>query len=162
MSGLPRALMRQVGEPDVLARPADLGAYAYDAFGASGERHLPDAVVFPATTEEVAGVVQVCAQHDVPVVPRGAGTGYAGGSIPTRGGVVVTLVRMNRILGVEADAQRMQVEAGAITAHIHHRALTHGLYYPPDPGSSTTCTIGGNIACNAAGPHPRRHGGTAD
>jgi glycolate oxidase len=146
----------------VLARPADLAAYAYDAFGASGERHLPDAVVFPATTEEVAGVMQVCAHHGAGVVPRGAGTGYAGGAIPLRGGVVLNLVRMNRILGVEPDAQRIHVEAGVITAHVHHRALAHGLYYPPDPGSSSTSTIGGNIACNAAGPHTLRYGVTAD
>ena len=162
MSRLLRDLTHQVGQEQVLARPADLAAYAFDAFGASGERHLPDAVVFPATTEEVAGVVQVCAHHGVPVVPRGAGTGYAGGAIPIRGGVVVNLVRMNRILGVEADAQRMHVEAGAITAHVHHRALAHGLYYPPDPGSSSTSTIGGNIACNAAGPRTLRYGVTAD
>jgi glycolate oxidase len=161
-SRLLRDLTGQVGDPHVLARPADLAAYAYDAFGASGERHLPDAVVFPATTEEVAGVVQVCAQHGVGVVPRGAGTGYAGGAVPLRGGVVLNLVRMNRILGVEPDAQRIQVEAGVITAHVHHRALAHGLYYPPDPGSSSTSTIGGNIACNAAGPHTLRYGVTAD
>lgn len=162
MSRLLRDLTHQVGEEHVLARPADLAAYAFDAFGASGERHLPDAVVFPASTDEVAGVVQVCAHHGVPVVPRGAGTGYAGGAIAVRGGVVVNMVRMNRILGVEAEAQRMRVEAGAITAHVHHRALAHGLYYPPDPGSSSTCTIGGNIACNAAGPHTLRYGVTAD
>jgi glycolate oxidase len=161
-SRLLRDLQRQVGEPQVLARPADLAAYAYDAFGASGERHLPDAVAFPASTEEVSAVLQVCANHGVPVVPRGAGTGYAGGAVPVRGGVVLNLARMNRILGVEADAQRVHVEAGAITAEIHRRAAQHGLYYPPDPGSSTTSTIGGNIACNAAGPHTLRYGVTAD
>lgn len=162
MTSLLRDLQRQVGEPHALARPADLAAYAFDAFGASGERHLPDVVVFPASTEEVAGVVQVCAHHGVPVVPRGAGTGYAGGAVPTRGGVVLNLARMNRILGVEPDAQRIHVEAGVITAHVHRRAAHEGLYYPPDPGSSSTCTIGGNIACNAAGPHTLRYGVTAD
>jgi len=161
-SRLLRDLSGQVGDAQVLARPADLAAYAFDAFGASGERHVPDAVVFPATTEEVAGAVQVCAHHGVPVVPRGAGTGYAGGAVPVRGGVVLNLARMNRILGIEPDAMRMQVEAGAITAQVHHRAAQHGLYYPPDPGSSSTCTIGGNIACNAAGPHALRYGVTAD
>ena len=161
-SRLLRDLVRQVGEPQVLARPADLAAYAFDAFGASGERHLPDAVVFPASTEEVAAAVQVCAHHGVPIVPRGAGTGYAGGAVPLGGGVVVNLARMHRILGVEPDAMRIHAEAGAITAHVHRRAAQHGLYYPPDPGSSTTCTIGGNVACNAAGPHTLRYGVTAD
>src|SRR5229473_2510615 len=111
MSRLLRDLMRQVGEPHVLARPADLAAYAFDAFGASGERHLPDAVAFPASTEEVSGVVQVCAHHGVPIVPRGAGTGYAGGAVPAHGGVVLNLARMNRVLGIEPDAQRIHVEA---------------------------------------------------
>src|ERR1035437_2132179 len=109
-----RDLEGQVAPSHVYTRPADLAAYAYDAWGASGERHLPDAVVFPATTEEVAGVVSVCAVHRVPIVPRGAGPGSA------------------------------------------------GLDSPPDPGSSTTCTIGGNVACNAAGPHTLRYGVTAD
>lgn len=161
-SRLLRDLSGQVGDAQVLARPADLAAYAFDAFGASGERHLPDAVVFPASTEEVAGVVQVCAHHGVPITPRGAGTGYAGGAVPARGGVVLSLTRMNRILGIEPDAMRIHVEAGAITAGVHRRAAQHGLYYPPDPGSSTTSTIGGNIACNAAGPHALRYGVTAD
>ena len=161
-SRLLRDLAGQVGEPHALARPADLAAYAFDAFGASGERHLPDVVVFPASTEEVAGVIQVCAHHGVPVVPRGAGTGYAGGAVPLRGGVVLNLARMNRVLGLETDAMRIQVEAGVITAEVHRRATQQGLYYPPDPGSSSTCTIGGNIACNAAGPHTLRYGVTAD
>src|SRR5258708_4485333 len=117
MSGLPRALMRQVGEPDVLARPADLAAYAYDAFGASGERHLPDAVAFPASTEEVAGAVQVSAQHGVPVVPRGAGTCYAGGAIATPGSAVVTPPRMTRTLVVEAKAERPTVPSRVAGGH---------------------------------------------
>jgi len=155
-------LERQVDAPQVYARPADLAAYAYDSWGASGERHLPDAVVFPGSTAEVAGVVEVCAFHEIALIPRGAGTGYAAGAAPMRGGVVVSMARMNRILGVEADALRLHAEAGVITHAIHERAATAGLYYPPDPGSSSTCTIGGNVACNAAGPHTLRYGVTAD
>jgi glycolate oxidase len=146
----------------VLTRPADLAAYSFDAFGASGERHVPDAVVFPATTDEVSGVVQVCAHHRVAVVPRGAGTGYAGGSIPLGGGVVLNLCRLSSVLGMEREAMRMKVEAGVVTADVHRRASAVGLYYPPDPGSSTTSTIGGNVACNAGGPHALRYGVTAD
>ncbi|HEV3125331.1 MAG TPA: FAD-linked oxidase C-terminal domain-containing protein [Candidatus Dormibacteraeota bacterium] len=164
MSGarLIRDLERQVGRHQVLTRAADLAAYSFDAFGASGERHVPDAVVFPASTDEVSGAVQVCAHHRVPVVPRGAGTGYAGGAIPLGGGVVVNLCRMSRMLGVEREAMRMKVEAGVVTARAHHAAAAAGLYYPPDPGSSTTSTIGGNVACNAGGPHALRYGVTAD
>jgi glycolate oxidase subunit GlcD len=157
-----RDLEGQVAASHVYTRPADLAAYAYDAWGASGERHLPDAVVFPASTEEVAGVVSVCAVHRVPIVPRGAGTGYAAGASPSRGGVILSLARLNRVLGVESEAMRVHAQAGAITAGIHAAAAASGLYYPPDPGSSTTCTIGGNVACNAAGPHALRYGVTAD
>lgn len=157
-----RDLEGQVAASHVYTRPADLAAYAYDAWGASGERHLPDAVVFPASTEEVAGVVSVCAVHRVPIVPRGAGTGYAAGASPSRGGVILSLARLNRVLGVESEALRLHAQAGAITAGIHSAAAASGLYYPPDPGSSTTCTIGGNVACNAAGPHTLRYGVTAD
>lgn len=157
-----RALAAQVGQPHVLARPADLAAYAFDAFGASGDRFLPSAVVFPGSTEEVSEVVQVCAEAGVPVVPRGAGTGYSGGAVARHGGVVVDLCRLDRILGIEPDAMRLHAEAGVVTAAIHRAAASVGLYYPPDPGSSTTCTIGGNVACNAAGPHALRYGVTAD
>jgi glycolate dehydrogenase FAD-linked subunit len=157
-----RDLEGQVAASHVYTRPADLAAYAYDAWGASGERHLPDAVVFPASTEEVAGVVSVCAVHRVPIVPRGAGTGYAAGASPSRGGVILSLARLNRVLGVESEARRLHAQAGAITAGIHSAAAASGLYYPPDPGSSSTCTIGGNVACNAAGPHTLRYGVTAD
>ena len=157
-----RDLEGQVAPSHVYTRPADLAAYAYDAWGASGERHLPDAVVFPASTEEVAGVVSVCAVHRVPIVPRGAGTGYAAGASPSRGGVILSLARLNRILGVESEALRIHAQAGSVTAGIHAHATAVGLYYPPDPGSSATCTIGGNVACNAAGPHTLRYGVTAD
>src|SRR5437588_565822 len=92
-----RDLRRQVDVPHVYTRPADLAAYAYDAWGASGERHLPDAVAFPASSEEVAGVVAVCAHYGVPLVPRGAGTGYAAGASPVEGGVVLSMTRMNRV-----------------------------------------------------------------
>jgi glycolate oxidase len=157
-----RDLEGQVSPSHVYTRPADLAAYAYDAWGASGERHLPDAVVFPGSTEEVAGIVSVCAVHRVPIVPRGAGTGYAAGASPSLGGVILSLARLNRLLGLESEALRIQAQAGAITAGIHRQAAGAGLYYPPDPGSSSTCTIGGNVACNAAGPHTLRYGVTAD
>ncbi len=157
-----RDLERQVGAAHLHVRAADLAAYAFDAFGASGERRLPDAVVLPATTAEVSGVVQVCAQHGLPVVPRGAGSGYAAGAVASHGGVIVNLCRMNRILELHPERGRVRAEAGAVTAAIHRRATAAGLDYPPDPGSATTSTIGGNVACNAAGPHAFRYGTTAD
>jgi glycolate oxidase subunit GlcD len=156
-----RDLERQVGTSHVYTRPADLAAYAYDAYGASGLRRLGEAVVFPESTDEVAGVVAVCATHGVAVVPRGAGTGYAGGAAAD-GGVILSLCRMTHVRALEAEAQRLAVEAGVITAEVHARAAAAGLYYPPDPGSSSTSTIGGNVACNAAGPHTLRYGTTTD
>ena len=155
-----RDLERQVGTSHVYTRPADLAAYAYDAYGASGLRRVAEAVVFPATTAEVAGVVAVCAAHDLAVVPRGAGTGYSGGAVADTG-VILNLCRMARV-GVEQDAMRVSAEAGAVTATVHDEASAVGLYYPPDPGSSSTSTIGGNVATNAAGPHALRYGATAD
>jgi glycolate dehydrogenase FAD-linked subunit len=156
-----RGLTEAVGSDHVYSRPADLAAYAYDAFGASGNRELPLAVVFPKTTQEVSAVMRECAAQHVAVVPRGAGTGYSGGAIGT-GAVILSLVRMNRIGEPDRKAMRIRVQAGAVTAAIHAKAAAAGLYYPPDPGSSPTCTIGGNIACNASGPHSLRYGSTAD
>ncbi len=156
-----RDLERQVGTSHVYTRPADLAAYAYDSYGASGLRRIADAVVFPASTEEAAGIVAVCAARGVAVVPRGAGTGYAGGAAAD-GGVILNLCRMTGLSAVEVEAQRIAAQAGVVTAAIHGRATAAGLYYPPDPGSATTSTIGGNVACNAAGPHALRYGATVD
>jgi glycolate oxidase subunit GlcD len=156
-----RDLERQVGTSHLYTRPADLAAYAYDAYGASGLRRVAEAIVFPGSTDEVAGVVAVCARHGVAVVPRGAGTGYAGGAAAD-GGVILNLCRMTRVGALALEAQRLAVEAGVVTAGVHARASAAGLYYPPDPGSSSTSTIGGNVACNAAGPHALRYGTTSD
>ena len=119
-------------------------------------------MVLPATTAEVSGVVQVCARHGVPVVPRGAGSGYAAGAVARHGGVIVNLCRMNRIL--ELDAERRAAARGGGRGDRRHppRAAAAGLDYPPDPGAASTSTIGGNVACNAAGPHAFRYGTTAD
>jgi glycolate oxidase len=157
-----RRLENQVGPGHLRTAAADLAAYAYDAYGAAGERRLPDAVAFPADTDEVSRIVQVCAEHDVPIVPRGAGTGYVAGAVATRGGVVLNLTRMRHGLSLDREAARIRADAGVITADLHHLAAAAGLYYPPDPGSATTSTIGGNVATNAAGSHALRYGTTAD
>jgi len=151
-----RQLERQIGSQ----RPADLAAYAYDARGAAGERRLPDAVVFPASAEDVSRVVQVCAASEVAVIPRGAGTGYAAGAVAVSGGVILSLTRMNRVLGVEREAARIQAEAGAITVAVQRAADAVSLYYPVS--AAATSTIGGNVATNAAGPRALRYGTTGD
>ena len=157
-----RDLEGQVSPSHVYTRPADLAAYAYDAWGASGERHLPDAVVFPASTEEVAGIVSVCAVHRVPIVPRGAGHRVRGRRL------AIAWRRNPQPCPSQPDPRpRVGSPSDPRTGGRHHRrhprhAAAAGLYYPPDPGSSSTCTIGGNVACNAAGPHTLRYGVTAD
>jgi len=154
-----RGLAAIVGSDHVYDREADRAAYAYDAFGAAGNRELPLAVVFPKTTREVSAVVRECAAQGIAVVPRGAGTGIAGGAVGTDA-VILCLTRMSQVDGPED--MRIRTQAGAVTASIHAKAGAARLYYPPNPGSGSTSTIGGNIACNAAGSHSLRYGSTAD
>lgn len=124
-----------------------------------GLRGRADAVCFPATTEEVAGVVAWCYEHDVPLTTRGGGTGLAGGAIPD-GGVVVALERLDRVRSFDPLLWRMHVEAGVTTGTVHRLARENGLRFPPDPGAWEVSQIGGNIACNAGGPHAFKYGVT--
>ena len=158
-----RDLEGQVAPSHVYTRPADLAAYAYDAWGASGERHLPDAVVFPASDRGGWQVLSASApstafpssrEAPAPGTRRARHHRAAASSSASRASTESS--------GVEAEALRIHAQAGAITGGIHAHAAAAGLYYPPDPGSSSTCTIGGNVACNAAGPHTLRYGVTAD
>ncbi len=152
-------LRRIVGPEWVRNEPEDLLCYAYDA---TFEERLPDLVVSPATTEEVAGVMQVAFREGIVVVPRGMGSGLAGGSIPTRGGMALNLTRMNRILEIDEVNMVAVVQAGVVTADLQEEVARRGLYYPPDPSSQRQSTIGGNIACNAGGAHCLKYGVTGD
>lgn len=124
-----------------------------------GLRGHADAVCFPSTTDEVARVVRWCYDHDVPITTRGGGTGLAGGAIPD-GGVVVALERLARVRSFEPLLWRMHVEAGVTTGAVHRLARENGLRFPPDPGAWELSQIGGNIACNAGGPHAFKYGVT--
>ncbi len=119
-----------------------------------------DIVVFPGTTEEVAGVVRLCAERRLPIVPRGAGTGYTGGSVPTRGGAVVSLERMNRILEIDEANLIAVVEPNVITGDLQDAVERVGLFYPPDPASLRQSVIGGNVAECAGGPRAFKYGTT--
>jgi glycolate oxidase subunit GlcD len=130
-----------------------------DATEWSGLRGRADAVVLPGSAEEVAAVVSWCYDHDVPVTPRGAGTGWAGGAVPD-GGVVLALERLNRVRSVDPAWWRMETEAGVTTATVARRAREEGMYYPPDPGAAESSHIGGNLATNAGGPHALKYGVT--
>ena len=154
-----RDLQRIAGAQNVLFVPEDLLVYEYDA---TIERGLPDAVVLPATTQEVAAVVRLAAERQIPIVPRGSGTGLSGGSVPSQGGIALVLTRMNRILELDPVNRIAVVEAGVINFEIDRAARKHGLFFAPDPSSYKSCTIGGNVAENAGGPHCLAYGVTSN
>jgi glycolate oxidase subunit GlcD len=151
-------LRRLVGDGAVLdPAPAH---YLGDETEGRGLHGRADAVVLPGDAEAVAAVVRWCYAHDVPVVPRGGGTGYAAGAVPLDGGVVLALDRLDRVRSLEPLFWRMEVEAGVPTAEVRRRARESGLLFPPDPGAAEQSQIGGNVATNAGGPHAFKYGVT--
>lgn len=147
-----------VGE-DGLADPTDR-RFERDATESQGLSGRPDAVVLPATTDEVRAVVAWCCEHDTAIVPRGGGSGFAGGAVPVHGGVVVALDRMTRVRSFDPLLWRIHVEAGLRTSELRRIARESGLLFPPDPGAAEQSQIGGNIATNAGGPHAFKYGVT--
>ncbi|TMW72849.1 FAD-binding oxidoreductase [Alteribacter natronophilus] len=134
--------------------------YSYD--GTPGFQAEPDAVIRPASTSEVQQIVRLCAEHKVPIVPRGSGTNLCAGTTPTHGGVVMLFTEMNRILEVDMDNLTMTVQPGVTTLEIVNRAESEGLFYPPDPSSMKISTIGGNINENSGGLRGLKYGVTKD
>ena len=153
------ALRRAIGDAWVMSEPDELAIYAYDG---SVEHALPDAVVFPQDAAEVQAVVRIAHELGVPIIGRGAGTGLSGGAIAACGGIVVSTSRMNRILEVDYRNQLAVVGAGVVNADLSAHTTHYGFHYAPDPSSQAACTIGGNIATNAGGPHTLLHGVTAN
>ncbi|MGB2832843.1 MAG: FAD-linked oxidase C-terminal domain-containing protein [Methylotenera sp.] len=143
----------------VYTDPVDCYAYAYDN---SRNYHSPIAVVFPLTIEEVASIIKLCNQYKIPVVPRGRGTGTAGGSVPELGGVVLSLERMTNILSVDPDNRMAIVEPGVLNQELQDAIKSVGFFWPPDPSSAAYCSIGGNLATCAAGPHAVKYGVARD
>lgn len=152
-------LTNLLGEHHVLHTPYDLALYEYDA---SIERGRPDVVVFPASTEEVASIVKLARRFQVPIVPRGAGTGLSGGAIPRYGGIVIVFTRMNRVLEVDYKNLHAIVQPGLVNLHLSNALNPHGFYYVPDPSSQRSCTLGGNAGENAGGPHTLLYGVTTN
>ena len=154
-----RDLSALLGAKYVLHTFYDLMLYEYDA---SIDRCTPDIVVLPASTEDVAAIVKIAAHHNIPVVPRGAGTGLSGGAIPIYGGIVIVFTRMNRILEVDYDNLRAVVQPGLVNLYLTNALNPQGFYYVPDPSSQRSCTIGGNVGENAGGPHTLIYGVTTN
>ncbi|HEV2998830.1 MAG TPA: FAD-linked oxidase C-terminal domain-containing protein [Solirubrobacteraceae bacterium] len=159
MESLARELARIVGPEHVLTGPAS-APYEHDATLARGLRGRADAVVRPADPEQVAEVLRWSYAHGVPIVPRGGGTGLAGGAVPIDGGIVCALERLTRVRELEPGLWRMHVEAGLRTREVQRLARENGLSFPPDPGAAESSQIGGNLATNAGGPHAFKHGPT--
>jgi glycolate oxidase len=160
---LPRSVLgnlkRIAGERHVIHDPHDLRIFERDGSIAGA---APDAVVLPATRDEVVGVMRLAARHGIPVVPRGAGTGLSGGAVTLRGGIALQLSRMRRIVEIDPAARTAVVEPGVVNADLQQAAGRHGLFYAPDPSSQKACTIGGNAAENSGGPHCLYYGVTTN
>ena len=144
-------VLRGVAGPDhVLHRPQDLLLYEYDG---SVSRRMPDVVVLPETARQIADVVRIAGRFDLPVVARGSGTSLSGAAVPREGGIVVSTSRMNRILEIDFRDARAIVEPGIVNLNLTRAAMAGGFNYLPDPSSEKACSIGGNVALNAGGPH---------
>ena len=150
-------LVSLLGREKVTSAEEILAAHSGDKWSAS---HLPDAVVFAESTADVAAVLTFANQRAIPVTTRGAGIGYVGGCVPVMGGIALSVMRMNRILGMHPEDGVAIVQPGVITRDIQEAARAVGWEYPPDPASLKECSIGGNIATNAGGPRCLKYGVT--
>lgn len=148
-----------VGRENFCDSEEDCLSYSYDG---TGREYKPQAVIFPGSTAEVAAVMRLASEVLLPVVPRGAGSGMTGGSLPVRGGLVMPLTRLNKIVEIDEENQLAVVEPGVITADLQSAVKKHNLFYPPDPASMKFCTVGGNAAECAGGPSAVKYGVTRD
>jgi len=154
-----KKIQQVVGKAHCSRDREDLVCYAYDA---TAQVYLPDIVVFPKTVDEISELVRLANENRFFVIPRGGGSGATGGSLATRGGMVLVTTRMNRILRIDTDNLVAHAQPGVITSHLHGEVEKVGLYYPPDPSSSEFSTLGGNLAECAGGPRAVKYGVTRD
>jgi glycolate oxidase len=153
-------LCQIVGADDVLVDAHDMEPYSHDEV--VGLRADPEVVVRVTSTEQVSQIFQLAQQERIPVTPRGAGMGLSGGAVPVCGGIILSLEKMNRILEIDKENLMVTVEPGVITGDLHQAVEAEGLFYPPDPASLDSCSIGGNIAEGAGGPRAVKYGVTKD
>lgn len=148
-----------LGADRVFDDAATRALYAHDE---TPRRIEPEAVLFPASHDDVVALARIAFRHHIALTPRGAGSGNVGGALPAPGSVVISFECMQRVLEFDPDNRLIVVEAGVVTDEINRIARSAGLFYPPDPGSSAYCRIGGNLAMNAAGPRAVKYGVTRD
>ena len=153
-------LIAILGVENVLHRRDELVVYECDGY--TIEKSVPDVVAFPTSTEEVVAVIKICNKHDVPFVPRGAGTSLAGGTLAVGGGVMISLTKMNKILEVSTRDRYAIVQPGVVNVWLTRTLAGSGFHYAPDPSSQSACTIGGNVATNSGGPHTLKYGVTVN
>ena len=161
MEGLGNDLQRLVSTDGVKTDPEDLFAYTSDATHYYA-RGMPQAVVLPETPEQVSRVVKYASDHAIPITPRGAGSGLSGGCTPVRGGIVLDMKRMNRIIEINRGNMTARAESGVVLGHFQGAVEKERLFYPPDPQSMSVCTLGGNVATRASGPHGVKYGTTCN
>lgn len=152
--------LQQLLPPDrFLTDPVDCYTYAYDN---SRKIYPPQAVVFPLNSSEIQRIIVLCNEYAAPLIPRGRGTGTAGGSLPEHGGIVLTLERMLNIRQIDAANRVIVVEPGVLNQTVQDTVKPLGFFWPPDPSSAMYCSVGGNIATSAGGPHAVKYGTTRD
>jgi glycolate oxidase len=159
MPSLLEAVDQIVGPRGYLHKPEDLALYEYDG---GIDKSRPDLVVFPESTEQVAAIVKLACQLNLPIVGRGAGTGLSGGAIARAGGIIISFARMNRILEIDLANERAVVQPGVVNLDITLAVDSGGYFYAPDPSSQRACTIGGNVSENSGGPHTLAYGVTTN
>lgn len=155
-----RKLRQILDKPSIIDDETELLVYECDALTLF--KNKPDVVVFPRTTEQVAAIVRLADEYRIPFLPRGAGTGLSGGALAIEGGIIIELQRMNRILSIDVENRIAVLQPGVVNLHISQAVAPHGLYYAPDPSSQAACSIGGNLAENAGGPHCLKYGMTTN
>ena len=152
-------LIKIVGEENYTERLIDMVSYSYDA---SEHSHRPSCGVWPGTAEQVSEILKLANREQIPVIPRGAGTGLSGMSVPAKGGIVLDLNRMNKILSISIEDRLAIVQPGVVYAALENALAPYGFFFPPDPASGKVSTLGGNVATNAGGVKGAKYGTTRD
>jgi glycolate oxidase len=154
-----KALIEIAGEENFTDSLIDMISYSTDA---SEHKHRPDVAVWPRNTEQVSAILKLANEYKIPVIPRGAGTGLSGMVVPEQGGIVLDMLRMNKILDIRIEDRLVVVQPGVVYGDLERALASHGFFFPPDPASGVVCTLGGNVGANAGGLKGAKYGTTRD